>query len=152
MKKIIEIDLYNEETLYEKYNKNIVSKELISYVIEQAMFISKYDTISVLVHNKCNVDKKYLNMIKEGLELEYKKKLRNHFINNIKQVILLLIGILFLFISTIIKDGFIFKEVFLIIGWVPIWEVIEIEMFTDVEERRTRKILKKLLESEFELV
>lgn len=152
MENIIEIDLYNEETLYEKYNKNIVSKELINYIIEQAMFISEYDTVKVLVRNKCKVDKNYLDMIKEGLEIEYKKKLRNRYINNIKQVILLLIGLLFLFISAIIKDGFIFKEVFLIIGWVPIWEVIEIELFTDVEERRIRKILKKLLESDFEIV
>lgn len=152
MKNIIKIDLYDEETLYEKYNKNMVSRKLINYMVEQAMFISKYDTVKILVNNKCKVDNNYLEMIKDGLRIEYKKKLRNRYLNNIKQVFLLLIGILFLFISAIIKDNFVFKEVFLIIGWLPIWEVIEIELFTDVEERRKRKIIKKLLASDFEII
>lgn len=152
MENIIKIDLYDEEILYEKYNKNMVSRKLINYMVEQAMFISKYDTVKILVNNKCKVDNNYLEMIKDGLRIEYKKKLRNRYLNNIKQVFLLLIGILFLFISAIIKDNFVFKEVFLIIGWVPIWEVIEIELFTDVEERRKRKIIKKLLASDFEII
>ena len=39
MEKNIQIDLYDEETLYERYNRNMVSRKLIDYIIEQAMFI-----------------------------------------------------------------------------------------------------------------
>ena len=49
----------------------------------------------------------------------------------------------------IIKGDFIFKEVFLIVGWVPIWEVIEIEFFTELKEKGKRRILRKILESNF---
>ena len=91
-------------------------------------------------------------MIKDGLRIEYKKKLRNRYYNNIKQLVLLLIGTLFLFMTVIIKDNFVFREVVLIIGWVPIWAAIEIELFTDAVERRKRKIIKKLLKSDFEIL
>ncbi|MGN1302507.1 MAG: hypothetical protein ACI4VO_02495, partial [Clostridia bacterium] len=33
-------------------------------------------------------------------------------------------------------------------GWVPIWETIDIELFSDLEGRRKKIILKRLLESE----
>jgi hypothetical protein len=152
MEKIIQIDLYDAETLYERYNRNMVSRKLIDYIIEQAMFISVYDTVKVLINNECKIDKNYIEMIKEGLRIEYKKKLRNRYYNNIKQLVLLLIGTLFLFMTVIIKDNFVFREVVLIIGWVPIWAAIEIELFTDAVERRKRKIIKKLLESDFEIL
>lgn len=152
MEKIIQIDLYDEETLYERYNRNMVSRKLIDYIIEQAMFISVYDTVKVLINNECKIDKNYIEMIKDGLRIEYKKKLRNRYYNNIKQLVLLLIGTLFLFMTVIIKDNFVFREVVLIIGWVPIWAAIEIELFTDAVERRKRKIIKKLLKSDFEIL
>ena len=44
---------------------------------------------------------------------------------------------------------FIFKEIILIGGWVLIWEMIELEIFSDVKEKRKRIILKKILNSEF---
>ena len=152
MEKIIQIDLYDEETLYERYNRNMVSRKLIDYIIEQAMFIGEYDTVKVLINNECKIDKNYIEMIKDGLRIEYKKKLRNRYYNNIKQLVLLLIGTLFLFMTVIIKDNFVFREVVLIIGWVPIWAAIEIELFTDAVERRKRKIIKKLLKSDFEIL
>lgn len=46
------------------------------------------------------------------------------------------------------KEDVIWKEVLLIGGWVPIWETIDIELFSDLEGRRKRIILKRLLESE----
>ena len=50
--------------------------------------------------------------------------------------------------ATLIKEDVIWKEVLLIGGWVPIWETIDIELFSDLEGRRKRIILKKLLKSE----
>lgn len=64
----------------------------------------------------------------------------------------MLLGILLLFLSTVIRGMFIFEEVFLIIGWVPIWEAVDIELFSDVKEKKKRNALKKLLESNLEIV
>ena len=63
------------------------------------------------------------------------------------QLIYLIIGILSLVLSSLIKEN-IFKELILISGWVLIWSMIEIEIFSDTELKRKRKILKQLLNSE----
>ena len=68
MEKIIEINLYNKDDLTEKYNKKIVSRDLINYLVEEASFISKNDTIKVIINNECNLECDYLKMIKDGLE------------------------------------------------------------------------------------
>jgi len=149
MEKIMEIDLNNREDLTEKYNNKNASKNLISYIIDEAIFIGKDDSISVIINNNCDLDGDCIEILKDGLKLEYNRTLKRKCLNNVRQIIYLIIGILFLFLSTIIKDDFIFKEIFIIIGWVPIWEVMEIELFTDIKEKRKRKIIKKLLNSNY---
>ena len=64
-------------------------------------------------------------------------------------IIFLGLGILFIYLSTLIKNGDVWKEIILITGWVPIWKMIEVEILPDVAGRRKRKIIKKLLNSEF---
>ena len=53
-----------------------------------------------------------------------------------------------LLISTFIKNMNILNEIVLIGAWVPIWEAIELELFTDTKEKRKRKQLKKILKGE----
>ena len=84
-------------------------------------------------------------MINEGFKEEYNRSKQEHIDNNMKQIIFLLLGILFIFLSTTISEEFIWKEILLISGWVPIWEVIDVELFSDAEG--IRKIINKLLQS-----
>ena len=60
------------------------------------------------------------------------------------QLVYLLIGILALIISVVIKDT-IFKEIVLIGGWVLIWYMVEIGIFSNRDLRRKRRLLKRLL-------
>lgn len=152
MEKIIEIDLCEKDDLLGRYSNENVSRDLIEYLIEESILIDKKDTIKVVINNGCDVsnDDCY-RLIKGGLRREYQKSLKYRKLNNFKQVTLFFIGLLFLFISTIISGNKIFGEVFLIIGWVPIWELAEIELFTDVNEKRKRKNIRRLLKSEFEV-
>lgn len=69
---------------------------------------------------------------------------------NEKQFIFLLLGILFIFLSTLIESA-VWREVILITGWVPIWKMLEIELIPDVYARRKRYIIKKLLNSKIEI-
>ena len=94
--------------------------------------------------NSINIEK----IIKDGLQKEYNQNLKLNHISNIKQILLLLIGIIFLIIWATIKVENIWKEVLLIIGWVPIWEAVDIKLFADMESKRRRTILKKLITSE----
>ena len=55
MEKVIDVDLESENDLYEKYNKNIVSEELINYIIKNSIHIDNgisHDLISVALSRK----------------------------------------------------------------------------------------------------
>ncbi len=149
MEKIIEIDILDKHDLVEKYNDQKLASDLISYILEQAMFIKKQDKVKIIIDKKCDIDINVEDIIKKGLKEEYDKLVRIYQLTNIKQVILFVLGITFLFLSSLIEEG-IGKEILLISGWVPIWETIEIELFGDLEVKRKRNILKKLLKSTIE--
>lgn len=148
MEKIIEIDISDKNDLIDKYNNKKLSKELMEYIIEQAIFVTRKDKIKIVINKKCSIEQDYIKIIKEGLKEEYSKSLKIYHLNNIRQLLLLILGIIFLFFSTLIKEDVIWKEILLIGGWVPIWETIEIELFSDLEGRRKRFILNKLLKGE----
>lgn len=148
MKRNIEIDITHKYDFIDKYNEKKASNEIIEYIIKQAMNLSKYEKIKVIINKKCDIEQDCIKMIKEGLKEAYDSSIEQRHENNIKQLYLLVLGISFLFLSTLIKQPIIWKEILLIIGWVPIWEMIELELFPDVEGRMKRNIVKKLLNSE----
>jgi len=147
MEKIIEININNKYDLIDKYNEKKVSNEIIEYIIKQERLITNNKT-KIVISNKCYIDKKIDELLKEGLQEEYSKSLEQHHKNNMKQVLFLILGVIFIFLSTLIKNGIIWKEILLIIGWVPIWEMIEVELFSDAAGRKKRMLIKKLLNSE----
>lgn len=146
MKKIIEVDLIDEDSLFEKFNKRQVSNELIDYIIKEVGILKQNDVITIIINNYLNIsDTKIL--IKNKISDEYSQTILKYQHNIYIQLIYLIIGILSLILSSLIKEN-IFKELILISGWVLIWSMIEIEIFSDTELKRKRKILKQLLNSE----
>lgn len=148
MENKIHIDLKNENDLLETYNKNKISTNLLDYIIEQTSVIPKKNQIKIVINNKAEVQRDCKEMIIEGLKEEFIKSKRQRKNNNIKQFCLLILGIIFLFLSTLVPEKGIWKELLIITGWVPIWEMIEVELFPDVAGRRKRKIIKRLLKCE----
>ena len=147
MEKIIEIDLLELDDLLERYNRKKVSLSLIEYIIKQTPNFKKNDNLKIIINNKIKgID--CVSLIKEGLKEEYNNNLKKHFYNDIIQIIYLIIGVAILFVYTLIKES-IAKELVLISGWVFIWSVVELELFSDSESRKRRIILNKLLLSEF---
>lgn len=142
--KTIEIDIMCENDLYEKYNKKIVSKDLINYLV---LSVPKYrkSNIKVIINNHTNIDCK--NLIIDGLKNNLDKTLERYIYNNKIQIIYLMIGIILLFISKFIEEV-VFNELILIISWFFIWVMFEEELSSDITNRKRRKILKKLLKSE----
>ena len=53
MERILSIDLNDKDDFYEKYNRNIVSKSLIFFMIEELNFIGKNDKLRVFINNNC---------------------------------------------------------------------------------------------------
>ena len=149
MKKIIEVDLENELDIFEKYSREVANKNLIDYIINETDPFDKKELLSICFNNKTKLkENEYIPVIEKSLLNEYNKCIREIERNNIRQFIYVLVGILFLFISTIVAMNFIFQQIFLIGGWVLIWETIEIEMFADTELKRRKVILQKLIKSQ----
>ncbi|MBQ8234229.1 MAG: hypothetical protein IJZ36_01435 [Bacilli bacterium] len=138
----ITIDISSIDDVYEKYNKNEVSKELINYIIEKCY---NEKNIKIVINNKLDI--KITPLIYKGLENEYNRIYLKYKKNNIIQIIYLILGIIILGISSIISENVI-SEVILVTGWVFIWSVVELEIFTDTTGRKKRKIIKKILKSE----
>lgn len=149
MEKIIEIDLTNKHNLIDKYNEKKVAHSLIEYIINQINDINLYNEIKIVINKKCHIDEDSIKMIKEGLQEEYNRSLKKRDDNNIKQLIFFILGLLFIYLSTLIKSNVVWREIILITGWVPIWKMIEVEILPDVAARRKRKIINKILSSEF---
>lgn len=147
MEKRIEIDLLELDDLLERYNRKKVSHSLIEYIIKQTPDFKKNDNIKIIINTKIK-DIDCVSLIKDGLKEQYNNSLKKHFYNDIIQIIYLIIGVATLFIYTLIKES-IAKELVLISGWVFIWSVVELELFSDSESRKMRRILNKLLISEF---
>lgn len=139
MKSIV-VNIRRERDLYEKYG-NQVSSELIKYLVDEA---KTKDDIEVVVNTKLDINN-IDTLIKSGLEDSYKDtKIIDKFYDN-KQIILFIVGMLFLIFSTITKPEVI-KELILIIGWVAVWEVLDIAINIDSKQKFNRKIIKKLLD------
>ncbi len=147
MEKVIEVDILETYDLFERHNRKKVSKPLINYIIEETPEFRKDDNLKIIINNKLceNVDCKKL--IKQSLKNEYEKSYKKHLHISAIQLIYLIIGVIILFISTLIK-GEVFREVVLICGWVLIWAMAELEIFSDMEGRKKRRTLKKLINSE----
>lgn len=141
---IIDIFIESKNELYEKYNKEIVSNELINYIINRTLHIKKREQIELKLHvTEETTD--CIELIKNGIKEEYQKSIKNRSIINIRQFMLLLVGILALVISTFINKNNILHEIIIITGWVPIWESIDLELFSDTKEKQKRRVLKKLM-------
>ena len=147
MEKIIEIDLLELDDLLERYNRKKVSLSLIEYIIKQTPNFKKNDNLKIIINTKIK-DIDCVSLIKGGLKEEYNNNLKKHFYNDLIQIIYLIIGVAIIFIYTLLKQS-IAKELVLISGWVFIWSVVELELFSDSESRKRRIILNKLLLSEF---
>ena len=101
----------------------------------------------IIITSTLKNDIDYEELIKEGLRKEYIKSYDKHNINTRFFFFYLISGITLLIISRILNSTVIFSEIFLIGGWVLIWKVIELLLFTNFEENLKRKLLKKLISS-----
>lgn len=144
MERVIEVDLKTKEDLFERYNHKKVSGDLINWILDTALCYDKKDDLKVIINNGLDDDINCSDLITEGLKFEYERSLKNNARTNVKQVTYLIAGVIALFCSHLMIDE-VFQEVISIGGWVLLWEMVELEIFNDVNGRKKRKILKKLL-------
>ena len=145
MKKIIEADILDINDFFEKYNKDLVSHDLINYILDNSRDLLDNDEVEIVL-NKA-IDLKLESILRNSLKTKYQEEIKEHYYNNKMQVVYFLIGVIMLIISRILNDRVLIEELFLIGGWVLIWQTVEIEFFRDTLNHKKRKILKKLINS-----
>jgi hypothetical protein len=148
MEKILEIDLDTKEDLFECYNKKKISKELIQYLIDSTPRLKKNDTLKVVINNRIKGNIRCSELIKKALDDSVEKNEFKFHYNNIKQFSFLIMGIFALVLSSFVKIE-VFKEVIIVGAWVLLWDAVEMEIVDDLVNRKKKKILKRLLSSEF---
>ena len=116
--------------------------------MKQAKLIKWNKDIKLVINKDSEIEQDVINLIKIGLQEEFKRSIERRDRNNRKQLLYLILGAIFIFLSTLMPDIGPWKEIVLITGWVPIWEMIEVELFSDVYGRKNRRIIRKLLKSE----
>lgn len=149
MEKIVEIDIDSSSDLFEQYNKKKISKELIRYLIDATPRVTKNDTLKVVINNRMKEDIKCAELIKKALDAELMSNEYKFVHTNRRQLLFFILGVMALGISALIEAEII-KEIILIGAWVLLWDMVELEIDDDISNRKKKKILRKLLVSEFE--
>ena len=147
MERVIDIDIVEFKYLYEKYNKRKVNSNLITYLIKCIPYFTKKDNFKIRVNNFLG-DIDCVSLIIDGLTKEYNDCNFRQDSNNIIQIVYFLLGVVILFLSTLINEV-VLKEIVLIGGWVFIWAIVESEISSELELRKKQRRLRKLLESEW---
>lgn len=148
MEKIIKIDLHDKYDLVNKYDEKKISQELLQYILKQATLAQKYEKIKIVINKKFYMEKDSIAIIKEGLKEEYARSLKERDANNVRQLLFFVLGLIIIFFSTLVPESGIWKEILVISGWVPIWEMVEMELFPDAAGRRERKTIDRILNGE----
>lgn len=148
MEKILEIDLDSTEDLFECYNKKKVSRDLIQYMVDAMPRLKKNDTLKVVINNRIKGNVKCAELIKKAIDDACARNDFRFHLTNMKQIWFLILGVIALLVASIV-DWEILKEIVIIGAWVLLWDVVEMEIVDDINNRKKKRILMKILSSEF---
>lgn len=148
MEKILRLDIETKEDLFERYNGEKVSKELVQYMVDSFPRMKRNDKLKVVINNKIRGNFRCAEVIKQGLDEAVAKNDFRFHNTNLKQLTFLVMGIIALIVASVI-DIDVLKEIVIIGAWVLLWDVVEMEIVDDINNRKKRRILKKILSSEF---
>lgn len=149
MKNKIIVDIQNKEDLYNPFNKEQISEELGTYILNRSKKIPLKEKMIICINDyeRLNKNEKehLVDAIREYYGLMVQEKMIYNEFNQVKHIILFIVGILLITLSNILSNVFPFliPELFLIAGWVAIWETVYGILFT---ENQTRIEIKKIKE------
>ena len=147
---VIHVDLDNRDEYINKYNDNMICDDLHNYLINEAIKISNKTRIILKIKFNYDVDEDEKNRVKKLIKNDFNDSLNDKITFNsiaIKDIYLILIGIACIIVSVMFRylKISVISEVFLIIGWVPIWELVSNILFIESDERMIKRKYKQLL-------
>lgn len=150
------INLNHNDDACNKFNNDILSKELGNYIYEQYTSFKEDGNIKLIISSDEEIDNDFKNklrkMIKEHINSNIVElnKIHNKLI--FKSILLSIIGICLIFIAHFfnIHNEYIVSEVLMIAGWVSLWEVFDNLVFKESKWRSRYNGYKKLNKCEIE--
>ncbi len=116
------------------YNTNMLNPDLKNYVLEElrGSNLKKGITIKILGNYFDNEDKKeeFLKLFRNEFSLSIKDNIMYMKYSIIASLLLGVFGILFIILSKLVNLS-IFEEIFLIIGWLGVWEATSNLIFNE---------------------
>ena len=140
----INIKLKNIEDATNPFNESLLNEELDNYIVNNCKHISSKESIILNVNNlsKKEEQEQLLTLIHHHYQNKVKQFNKIDKYDDYFRLILLLLGIILIIIS----EQFIslLSELFLIAGWVVVWEVVYDILFTGIKRKRDLKLCQKL--------
>lgn len=148
----IDVYLKNKEEFANKFNGQELNKELGDYIFNKALIhkLNKKQGLKINIKTDFEVDEyeqdKMIDMIRSYYGNLVKVELIYLRTSYIKNIILFLVGIVLLMMSYLFENitKFLLPEIFIIIGWLAIWEMAYGVLFANSKHHLKIKLLKKL--------
>lgn len=149
MKDIITIYIEDKDDYTSSYNSRKLNAELLAYILDESKGIPVNHTIEIQINSPHSFSKSekndFIDILRSNLGEDIKENYLEMKLTYIRAIILFLIGTLFILFSSVIMTHQVISEIFLIIGWVGIWEACYIFLFDSIHNRIKIKRFKKLV-------
>ncbi len=124
---IIDVNLNSIEDIYHPYSNTTLNPELSKYLLEECRGIPASKNIVIKFICDYSLTKKeqdsIIELVHNNFRQELKEELMLSHIFSLFHIVIFLLGLIALFLSYFDISS-ILKEIFLIIGWLAIWEVV----------------------------
>lgn len=150
MKSVIYIYIEDKDDYTSPYNQKKLNSELLAYILDENKGIPLHHKIQIEVHSPHIFDTQeknnFIHILRSNLGEDIKESYLEMKLTYIRAIILVFTGILFLFLSSYFSDYIhVFNEIFIILGWLGIYEACYIFLFDNMQNRIKIKKYKKLV-------
>jgi len=133
----ITVNLENKEEIHHPFNNNTLNPTLVNFLYDECLGSPKNRKIDIHILTETTLTSEEKEEIRDLIHKHFKEEKKEiqikKEINHIMSLCLLFLGIIFLIISFLINQELI-EEIFLILGWIAIWEVTENILFERSKE------------------
>lgn len=140
----VNIKLKSIEDATNPFNESLLNEELDNYIVNNCKHISSKEKIILNVNNlsKKEEQEQLLALIHHHYQNKVKQLNKIDKYDDYFRLVLILLGIILIIISEQFTS--LLSELFLIAGWVVVWEVVYDILFTGIKRKRDLKLCKKL--------
>lgn len=148
----VNIKLVTLEDATNKFNDERLSEELDNYITNTCLHTLHKERIILNVNGLSNKEdqEQLIKLIHTHYQMKVKQLNKIDKYDDYFRLILLLLGILLIIISEQFTS--LISELFLIAGWVVVWEIVYDILFTGTKRKRDLKLYKKLATCEINFV